>query len=104
MKRAIKNEKIDPEGTLELDFNESGYGPVRLDGGVDGFREITVNYGTDVPNLELDVEDDKSKIKRYLYGPGSILVAHGENEGLSVGELEGSVDGYKRLIEWALTH
>ena len=108
VRRAVENEQIDPEGRLELSFNEGGYGPVRLDGRVDGFREITVNYGTDVPNLELDqgdeAEDGRRRVKRYLYGPGSILVAHGENEGLSVGELEGSVDGYRRLIEWALTH
>lgn len=39
---------------------------------------------------------------RYLYGPGSILVAHGPDEALTVGELEEAVDGYRRLILHAL--
>lgn len=78
----------------DLDFEFSqGYGPVEMDGGVDGFEEITVNYGTDVPNLKV-----KDGVKRYLYGPGSILVAHGKDEGLTVGDLEHAVEGYKKLV------
>ncbi|RMZ80668.1 hypothetical protein DV738_g2673, partial [Chaetothyriales sp. CBS 135597] len=77
----------------ELDVNISqGYGPVVLDTDVDGFDVMTVNYGTDVPNL--DVADG---VKRYLYGPGTIFVAHSDHEALTVGDLEKSVDGYKRL-------
>lgn len=49
------------------------------------------NYGTDIPYLRGDH-------KRYLYGPGSILVAHGDNEALTVGDLEAAVEGYKKLI------
>jgi acetylornithine deacetylase len=60
-----------------------------------GFDTITVNYGTDVPNL-------KGNHTRYLYGPGSILVAHSALENLTVGDLEASVDGYQRLILHAL--
>jgi acetylornithine deacetylase len=82
----------------DLDFEFSqGYGPVEMDGGIEGFEEITVNYGTDVPNLK--VEDG---VKRYLYGPGSILVAHGKDEGLTVGDLENAVEGYKKLVLHAL--
>ena len=81
---------------LEVDFSQ-GYGPVGLDADVDGFEVITVNYGTDVPNLEV-----KKGVKRYLYGPGSILVAHSDHEGLTVGDLEQAVDGYKRLVLHAL--
>lgn len=81
---------------LEFDFSQ-GYGPVDLDGGVEGFEEITVNYGTDVPNLKV-----KAGVKRYLYGPGSILVAHGKDEGLTVGDLEDAVEGYKKLVLHAL--
>ena len=83
-------------GDIDLSFSQ-GYGPVQLDAGVKGFEEMTVNYGTDVPNL-----DTRKGVKRYLYGPGSILVAHGDNEGLTVGDLEESVDGYKKLILHAL--
>ncbi|KAG8525500.1 uncharacterized protein KY384_009144 [Bacidia gigantensis] len=76
---------------LEVEFPGPAYGPVDIDVDVDGFEAITVNYGTDVPNLE-------GNHKRYLYGPGSILVAHGADEHLSVVDLEKAVDGYERLI------
>jgi acetylornithine deacetylase len=81
---------------LEVDFSQ-GYGPVGLDADVEGFGVITVNYGTDVPNLKV-----KDGVKRYLYGPGSILVAHSDHEGLTVGDLEEAVEGYKRLTLHAL--
>ena len=86
----------DPEDQLELDLG-LGYGPISLDADVDGFETITVNYGTDVPNLKV-----KKGVKRYLYGPGSILVAHGANEGLTVGDMEEAVVGYKKLVKHAL--
>ncbi|EXJ65402.1 acetylornithine deacetylase [Cladophialophora yegresii CBS 114405] len=88
--------KVDPEGLLELEFSQ-GYGPVPLDADVTGFDTITVNYGTDVPNIEV-----KEGVKRYLYGPGSILVAHGKDEGLTVGDMEEALAGYKRLVKHAL--
>jgi acetylornithine deacetylase len=50
-----------------------------------------MNYGTDIPNFKADVT-------RYLYGPGSITVAHRPDEALTVGELEASVEGYQRLV------
>lgn len=87
---------VDPDELLDLDFSQ-GYGPVPLDTDVDGFDKITVNYGTDVPNLQV-----AEGVKRYLYGPGSILVAHGKNEGLTVGQLEEALDGYKRLAKHSL--
>ncbi|EXJ96064.1 hypothetical protein A1O1_01190 [Capronia coronata CBS 617.96] len=87
---------VDPDELLELEFSQ-GYGPVPLDADVDGFGTITVNYGTDVPNLEL-----AEGVKKYLYGPGSILVAHGKNEGLTVGELEEALEGYKKLVKHSL--
>ena len=72
-----------------------GYGFVDCQCGVDGFDDIVVNYGTDIPFLQGDHV-------RYLYGPGSILVAHGANENLTVGVLEDAVEGYQKLILHAL--
>ncbi|KAH8900939.1 Zn-dependent exopeptidase [Thozetella sp. PMI_491] len=72
-----------------------GYGPVVANCDVEGFEKIAVNYGTDVPNLAGDHT-------RYLYGPGSILVAHGDDEAITVADLETSVEGYKKLIKFAL--
>lgn len=43
------------------------------------------------PNLE-------GKHKRYLYGAGSILVAHSDHEHLTVAELEHAVKDYKKII------
>ncbi|KAF5021563.1 hypothetical protein F66182_6392 [Fusarium sp. NRRL 66182] len=72
-----------------------GYGPVEANCDVDGFDKITVNYGTDIPNL-------KGDHTRYLYGPGDILVAHGAHENLTVADLETAVEGYQKLILHAL--
>ncbi|PWY76206.1 peptidase [Aspergillus heteromorphus CBS 117.55] len=73
-----------------------GYPPQDLDTDVPGFDVITVNYGTDVPNLKVS-----EGVKRYLYGPGSIHVAHGDDEAITVEQLEAAVRGYKRLIKAA---
>ncbi|CAD6448063.1 13747cb1-88fd-49ba-977e-08297f012149 [Sclerotinia trifoliorum] len=79
---------------LKVEFTQ-GYGPVHCDIDVEGFDTITVNYGTDVPNL-------KGDHKRYLYGPGDILVAHSDHEHLKISDLEEAVKGYKKLIEHSL--
>ncbi|ORY66550.1 uncharacterized protein BCR38DRAFT_430619 [Pseudomassariella vexata] len=79
---------------LEMDCG-NGYGAVICDCEVDGFKNITVNYGTDVPNL-------KGDHTRYLYGPGTIFVAHGPDEALKLSDLEAAVEGYKKLILHAL--
>ena len=83
---SITDEKID------LEFVGATYGPQKLDHDVDGFETGTMNYGTDVPNLY------GWKFKRYLYGPGSISVAHGDHEGLMKDDLLRAVEGYERLI------
>lgn len=56
---------------------------------------MTANYGTDMPHLQGD-------FTRYLYGPGTIFVAHGPNENVTVGDLEASVEGYQKLVLHAL--
>lgn len=56
-----------------------------------GFETTVVNYGTDIPSL-------KGNHMRYLYGPGSILVSHGPDEAITLGDLETAVEDYKRLI------
>lgn len=66
-------------------------GPVYIDSNVEGFETITVNYGTDIPNLN-------GQHKRFLYGPGSILVAHSDHEHLRASDLLAAVEGYKKLV------
>lgn len=92
---AVKEFKnSDDEEIIEYQFASAGYAPVDIDHDVDGFDSFTVNYGTDIPNFKQTVDGQK----RYLYGPGSILVAHSDHEAITVGELEEAVEGYQRLI------
>ncbi|KAK8202955.1 acetylornithine deacetylase [Phyllosticta capitalensis] len=78
-------------GSLEIEFGEGGYGPVDANCDIEGFECITVNYGTDIHFL-------KGNHKRYLYGPGSIHVAHSDVEAVSVWDLEKAVIDYQKLI------
>ncbi|KAK0725039.1 hypothetical protein B0H67DRAFT_641501 [Lasiosphaeris hirsuta] len=72
-----------------------GYGPVECDCDIAGFETVITNYGTDVPNLKGDHAS-------YLYGPGTILLAHGDDEALRVRDLEEAVEGYKKIIQHVL--
>lgn len=56
---------------------------------------MVASYGTDIPHLS-------GNFTRYLYGPGTILVAHGAHENLTVGDLETAVKGYEQLVLHAL--
>ncbi|KAJ5414589.1 hypothetical protein N7509_001216 [Penicillium cosmopolitanum] len=86
---------------IELSF-EGGSLPQFFDTDVDGFEVITVNYGTDAFSLKIGEGEGGHKVRRYLYGPGSIHVAHSEDEAITVGEIEEAVRGFKRLISAAL--
>ncbi|OJD13175.1 hypothetical protein AJ78_06337 [Emergomyces pasteurianus Ep9510] len=88
---------------ITVKFPDSkAYPPIDLDTDVDGFDVTTVNYGTDIPKLQIHDEGSDVKVKRYLYGPGTIFVAHGVDEGLTVGDLEKAVEGYTKLIDAAI--
>ena len=58
-------------------------------------KEMLTPQWCSIPNL-------KGKHKRYLYGPGSILVAHSDHEHLKAIDLLTAVEGYKRLVRSAL--
>jgi acetylornithine deacetylase len=91
---ALKDAKANAQqqgGDLDIDWASEGYAPVEIDCDLEGFETLTVNYGTDVPLL-------KGDHKRYLYGPGSIFVAHSDHEALKKSELEQAVLDYRRLI------
>jgi acetylornithine deacetylase len=62
---------------------------------VPGFETTVVAFATDVPALP-------RWGKAYLYGPGSIHVAHTTQERVTRAELEAAVAGYVRLAEAAL--
>lgn len=70
--------------------------PQYLDFKVPGFESIILAYATDIPNLQHDLS------KRYLYGPGSIHVAHGDDEFVDSKDLVEAIEGYKKLILYSL--
>jgi acetylornithine deacetylase/succinyl-diaminopimelate desuccinylase-like protein len=62
-----------------------------VDTRISGLETMAVSYGTDVPRL-------RGNHKKYLYGPGSILHAHGPSEQVRIPDLVDSVAVYKRLV------
>ena len=79
-----------PDVELKFVFE---YPEALLDWEIDGFEAAPVAFGTDVPRLR-----DECCGRRVLYGPGSILVAHGPDEFIRVPELVDSISGYKKLV------
>jgi acetylornithine deacetylase len=64
--------------------------PVRL-GTVPGFPTSVVAFATDIPALT-------AWGTPYLFGPGSIHVAHRDDERVAIAELESAVDSYETLV------
>lgn len=98
MEKTIKCVKGVVEGVehVSVRFHPSMW-PQFFDYKVSGFDTIVVAYATDVPNLTIPLQ------KKYLYGSGSMLVGHGENEFVENQDLLDAVDGYKRLVEHVLS-
>ena len=88
------DDDLTPEDVIDLDFTSGGYGPIDIDHDIPGFESMTVNYGTDIPWLEKTVKGQK----RYLYGPGTILVAHSDHEALTEEQLFEGVEGYEKIL------
>ena len=68
--------------------------PVRL-GVVDGFETSVAAFATDIPALT-------NWGTPFLFGPGSIHVAHRDDEFIAVDELMASVDAYERIARAVL--
>ncbi|RQM04646.1 hypothetical protein DH86_00003758 [Scytalidium sp. 3C] len=77
-----------PDVELKFVFE---YPEALLDWNIEGFEAAPVSFGTDVPRL-------KGEHKKVLYGPGSILVAHGPDEYIKIPDLIEGITGYKKLI------
>ena len=69
--------------------------PVKL-GVVDGFKTSVAAFATDIPALT-------NWGTPFLFGPGSIHVAHRDDEYVSIDELHAAVDSYERLVRALLT-
>ena len=64
-------------------------------GAVAGFETSIAAFATDIPELS-------NWGTPYLFGPGSIHVAHRDDEHVDIAELEAAVEGYERLARAAL--
>ena len=64
--------------------------PVRL-GVVDGFPTSVAAFATDIPALP-------NWGRPYLFGPGSIHVAHRDDECVAVDELRAAVEAYQIIV------
>lgn len=71
------------------------YPELYLDHDVPELGTMAVAFGTDAPRL-------KGDHKKYLYGPGSILLAHGKDEQIGISELLESVQVYKKIVKHCL--
>jgi acetylornithine deacetylase len=90
----VAAEAEDAGGSVRVTYSGGEYGPVVIEAeDVPGFETTVVNYGTDIPNLSL-----RDGHKTYLYGPGSIHLAHGPDEHLALVELEEAVLAYERIV------
>jgi acetylornithine deacetylase len=61
-------------------------------GTLEGFPTSVVAFATDIPALP-------AWGTPYLYGPGSIHVAHRDDECVAISELRGAADSYERIVE-----
>jgi acetylornithine deacetylase len=68
--------------------------PVRL-GVVDGFKTSVAAFATDIPALT-------NWGTPFLFGPGSIHVAHRDDEFIAIDELVAAVDAYEHIARQAL--
>jgi acetylornithine deacetylase len=68
--------------------------PVKL-GVVDGFATSVAAFATDIPALT-------NWGTPFLFGPGSIHVAHSQHEHIRLSELHAAVDSYVRLVKEAV--
>ncbi len=70
--------------------------PLARLGTLDGFPTSVVAFATDIPAMP-------SWGTPYLFGPGSIHVAHRDDEHVSVLELQAAVDVYERIVRMLTT-
>ena len=89
---ALLREWLGDRGELHI---ETIVPPVLL-GAVPGFETDVVAYATDIPELS-------NWGTPYLFGPGSIHVAHTDHEFIDIGELRAAVGAYERLAKVALS-
>ena len=79
---------IDGRATLERSIEI----PAMRLGSLEGFPTSVVAFATDIPALS-------AWGTPYLFGPGSIHVAHRDDECVAIAELRAAVDSYERIVD-----
>lgn len=93
-----EKQHLRPEDVIDIDAPAESHGVTDIDHDIPGFEVMSVNYGTDIPNWKVNREGQK----RYLYGPGTIFVAHSDHEALTEQELYDAVEGYEKIFVYVL--
>ncbi|KAI2477340.1 Acetyl-lysine deacetylase [Pyrenophora tritici-repentis] len=88
----IASRAKEANATFNVLFANTTYPAPILDTDIEGLEVAPVFYGTDIPSLP-QVQ------KKYLYGTGTIEVAHTDNEGLSQDELIQAAEAYGMILE-----
>ncbi|KZM21958.1 Acetylornithine deacetylase [Ascochyta rabiei] len=92
MIQPIIQEVEERNGTFNATFSTAFYPAQILDTSVPGLEEAPVFYGTDIPLLP-------QVGQRYLYGTGTIEVAHTPNEQLAQDELVQGAQAYGLILK-----
>jgi acetylornithine deacetylase len=87
----VISEFVAQGGAFDASFSEAFYPAQILDTGVPGLQEAPVFYGTDIPLLP-NVE------QKYLFGAGTIEVAHTPEEQLAREELVQGAEAYGLIL------
>lgn len=90
----IENEQYNNINLIEHQVFE----PVYLNYSIPNFESGVMAYFTDVPNLK-----DHGIRSRYLYGPGTITLAHSADEYIYFDDLARAVRGYKDIVDYLLS-
>ncbi|KAH7400583.1 hypothetical protein DE146DRAFT_467144 [Phaeosphaeria sp. MPI-PUGE-AT-0046c] len=88
----IKAKAEEANATFELIWSNASYPAPILDTDVEGLEIAPVFFGTDIPSLP-QVE------KKYLFGTGTIEVAHTPDEGLSQDQLVEAAEAYGLILQ-----
>jgi acetylornithine deacetylase len=88
----IKRRAVSAGATFNLTVSSSAYGPIILDTDVPDLEVAPVFYGTDIPSLP-------QVKKKYLYGTGSIQIAHTALEELNQDELVTAAESYIKILQ-----
>ena len=65
-------------------------------GSLDGFPTSVVAFATDIPAMP-------AWGPPFLFGPGTIHLAHRDDEHVEIADLHAAVDSYERIVESLLS-